>query len=71
MQCKLCLPKMIRHAGSPAVEPNSNQLFVTLMVADPEPQKSACPSGRQCTVVQRARADHHFLTVGFFDFLEL
>jgi len=59
------------HAWVAQLETRSNQLFVALMVADPEPQKSASPSKSQCPIVQRDPRRPNFLTAGFSNSLEL
>ena len=51
--------------------PRSNQLFVTLMIADPEPQKSARSFQSESAIVQGDPRRPNFLSAGISRFLEL
>jgi hypothetical protein len=50
--------------------PGLNQLFVTLVIADPEPQKSVSSFQSESAIVQSDSRGPDFLPSGFSGFLE-
>ena len=57
--------------GRPAVATHLYQLFITLMIANPEPQKPISPSQRQRPIAQRNSCRPHFQPARFSNSLEL
>jgi hypothetical protein len=50
--------------------PGLNQLFVTLVIADPEPQKSVSSFQSESAIIQSDSRGPDFLPSGFADFLD-
>ena len=59
------------HGEMAHLRPGSNQVFVTLVVADPEPQKSVRSFQSESAIVQSDARGPDVLPPGFSDFLEL
>jgi len=64
-------PRQEKPKPPPFARSRSNQLFVSLMIADPEPQKPVCSFQSESAVIQSDTRRPNFVSVGFSNFFEL